>query len=69
MNNKWEVYMDSLMEESKFIVSQIECVKDKIEFSTMEHQRDFYLRELNQLYGELFDTQKDILILYEELRK
>lgn len=65
--NKYEEFMKDLMEEQEIILLQIEYLKEQMKDEKQKHIKDYYNRELLELYEDLYNSCLDIQTMFENL--
>lgn len=65
--NKYERNLKDLVDDQEILMLQIEQCREDMDDANNKHLRDYYKRELNRLYEDLYDSCLDIRILAYEL--
>ena len=65
--NKYERNLKDLVDDQEILMLQIEQCREDMDDANTKHTRDYYKRELNRLYEDLYDSCLDIRILAYEL--
>lgn len=65
--NKYERDLKDLVDDQEILMLQIEQCREDMNDANDTHIRDYYKRELNRLYEDLYDSCIDIRILAYEL--
>ena len=61
--------MESFLEEQKEIIEKIQVIKTLQEEAKESHIKKYYDRELKELMENLYNSNKDMIDLYNELQK
>ena len=61
--------MESFLEEQKEIIEKIQVIKTLQEEAKKSHIKKYYDRELKGLMEDLYNSNRDMIDLYNELQK